>query len=683
MTNKQKLFGALALAGIGFASPEAYALDALVVGAAQYASYNVDVRDRIHCVGAFSTVDVLDASVTTPSLSDLSAYDAVFVYSEVAFADPVSLGDVLADYVDGGGGVTVATGTCNSLTALAGRFVSGGYMPFTADTLAMPGGNLGWAAVDDTHEILRGFNYWDGGESIHCQTISGDNNAEVVANWENGEPLIFALENSDGNRVAGLNFFPPSSAVGANFWNIQTDGDQLMASSLLWATGYEYPTSLACTQDLVEVDLNCNTIDASDEPLIDTSDPACLANVDPATNQPYPNNDFYFDYKSFGCEYFVGGMDADGDGLGAGEIQIIPPGSQFPDFIATLACDNCPDDPNLAQEDIDCDGVGDLCDNCMMVFNDDQKNDDFDCWGNNCDNCPLTDNFDQSDLDSDGLGDVCDNCPEDVNQTQDDFDEDFVGDVCDNCPQDYNPNQADADNDEVGDICDNCPNAANNDQVDQDQDGFGDACDNCPLLASADMTDTDGDTVGDVCDNCPEDDNILQTDSDKDGLGDACDNCPFFQNEEQWDADEDGVGDECDLCPVTPDPAQLDSDVDGVGDECDNCINYPNEDQRDRDDDNYGDTCDLCPDLPTEFNIDRDGDGYGDDCDNCPAVPNPDQFDEDNDGKGDACDGKALRGGGSLAPTAQGCNQSAVAPAGVATLLVLGIALARRREILE
>jgi hypothetical protein len=680
MTQRAKQIGLAAIAAMTFGTSDAYALDALIIGAAQYASYNTDVRDKVHCVGAFSTVDVFDASAATPTSADLASYDAALVYSEVPFADPTGLGDVLADYVDSGGGVVVATGVCNSLTALSGRFVSGGYLPWTTDTIAMPGGNLGWSPENPDHGALRGFNYWDGGESIFCQTIGADNDAEVIASWENGEPLAFALELTSGDRVMGLNFFPPSLAVGANFWNNATDGDQLMTNSLLWTTGYEYPTSLACTQELVEQDLNCNTIDVSDEALIDTADPVCMGNIDPLTNQPYPNNDYYFDYKSFGCDFLVASMDSDGDGLGAGEIPIIPPGSQFPDFIATLACDNCPDDPNLAQEDIDCDGVGDLCDNCLMVFNDKQENDDFDCWGNNCDNCPLTDNFDQSDLDSDGLGDVCDNCPEDVNETQDDFDEDYVGDVCDNCPQDYNPDQADADNDGVGNICDNCINAVNPDQLDSDQDGYGDACDNCPFFASADLTDSDGDTVGDVCDNCPEDDNILQTDSDLDKLGDSCDNCPYFQNEEQWDADEDGVGDECDVCEVVPDPAQLDSDVDGVGDECDNCMNYPNEDQRDRDKDNFGDTCDLCPDFATEFNLDRDGDGYGDDCDNCPAVPNPDQFDEDKDNKGDACDGKALRGGGSLAPEAQGCNQAMV-PMSAAWLVILGLLAARRREL--
>ena len=145
-------------------------------------------------------------------------------------------------------------------------------------------------------------------------------------------------------------------------------------------------------------------------------------------------------------------------------------------------------------------------------------------------------------------------------------------------------------------------------------------------------------------------------DSDNDGVEDAIDNCPDHANASQLDTDGDGHGDPCDNCPSLVNGAQLDSDGDG-----------------------YGNSCDNCPRTRNPGQLDTDGDGLGDDCDNCPAVPNPDQFDEDKDGKGDACDGKALRGGGSLAPTAQGCNQG-MAPMSAAWLVILGLAATRRRE---
>ena len=667
------IVGLLALA----APLPAMAYDALVLGSPSFESWNVDVRDKIHCVGAFDKVDFIYTATTTPTLSDLQAYDAVFVYTELALADAAALGDALADYSDGGGGVVVAAGACMSTTAnLEGRFVDEGYMPFTLGTLANPGAmGMETDAAYVDHLMLWGANLWEGGQSIHCSGIAADNGAEVLASWDNGEPMVFARE--DGTqRVAGLNFYPPSSDAAATGWDAATDGDWLMSSALLWTLGFEYPTASACIQDTIEQDLNCNTIDFADEELIDTSDSDC-PQLDPVTGDPWVSNDYYFDNKSFGCLYPTGEMDEDGDGLSFGTVELYVEGSDFPALQVALICDNCPEDANLDQKDIDCDGVGDLCDNCLAVTNTDQANADEDCWGDECDNCVDDINDDQSDLDSDGAGDPCDNCPDTPNPDQADSekpDPDGVGDICDNCPLDYNPNQSDLDADEVGDECDNCLTVKNPGQVDSDQDGYGDDCDTCPLFAHADLTDSDGDGVGDVCDNCPAEANAAQRDDDFDNWGNTCDNCPNYQNDAQWDADLDGVGDECDVCWQTPDPDQVDVDGDGFGDLCDNCPDFANDEQRDRDDDGFGDVCDYCPDLPTLTNVDKDGDGVGEDCDNCLNLYNPDQLDADDDGYGDACDGNALRGGGQIPLAGQGmsCNSNPAPLGWLALLIPLG-----------
>ncbi|MBT3218905.1 MAG: hypothetical protein HN348_07415, partial [Proteobacteria bacterium] len=688
--------GALMLAS------NALAYDALVLGAPSDPAWNDDVREKIHCTGFFASVDYLDVGSETPALADLQVYDAVLVYSEVAFDDAAALGDVLADYNDGGGGVVVAVGTClDSGTNLAGRFVDEDYLPFTTGTtMASPGSMT--HVVDEAdlgHEALRGFNNFDGGSSIHCSGIASDNNAKVLAEWDNGEPLVLVRENASHRRVAGLNFYPPSADTGGDYW--QGDADWLMTASLLWSLGFEYPDVTACWQEFIDQDLNCNGIDVSEDPLVDTADSACAANIDTATGKPYSSLDYYHDYKSFGCTYYIGWMDVDGDLLTGpdpmampplGIITITPEELELPFRTDTLACDNCTYDFNPRQEDIDCDNVGDLCDNCALVPNEDQTNGQLcppmgeeaggmDCWGDACDNCQCVYNPDQSDIDGDTLGDVCDNCPEEPNLDQGDADSDYIGDACDNCVDDENSDQLDSDNDGVGDVCDNCPFTVNPDQIDSDDDGAGDECDNCPLLPSADFTDTDGDTVGDVCDNCPEIDNILQTDSDYDSLGNECDNCPYVGNQDQWDADEDLVGDDCDVCPFLANPSQKDEDLDLIGDLCDNCPEFPNLDQEDRDHDDFGDACDLCPDQKTEFNDDRDEDGIGDSCDNCPAIVNPDQLDEDDDGQGDLCDGKAIRGGGSTSPMPESSCSHLGFPSLAGAWLVLVAMAARRRRL--
>jgi hypothetical protein len=83
------------------------------------------------------------------------------------------------------------------------------------------------------------------------------------------------------------------------------------------------------------------------------------------------------------------------------------------------------------------------------------------------DNCPEIPNMDQDDLDDDGLGDVCDP----------DMDGDGVPNEEDDCPYAYDPLQEDNDGDGFGDGCDNCPEIFNEYQYDSDGDGIGDACD--------------------------------------------------------------------------------------------------------------------------------------------------------------------------------------------------------------
>ncbi|MEQ1501127.1 MAG: thrombospondin type 3 repeat-containing protein [Myxococcota bacterium] len=461
-------------------------------------------------------------------------------------------------------------------------------------------------------------------------------------------------------------------------------------------------------------DLNCNGIDVFDEDLFDPNiDGQCLANTDPITGQPYDNNDYYFDFSRFTCDYVTDSFDPDHDQLSAGTITIFEQGSNEVAEQVALVCDNCGDYYNPNQYDWDGDGVGDLCDNCPFVFQLSQTDTDMDGLGDYCDNCIITANPDQWDHDNDGNGDACDDCPDVYNPVPDwtfsviglpdqpDWDGDGIGDACDNCalrdlnddgkpenpgylPEEYdrsNPDQLDGDGDEWGDSCDNCPAAFNPSQVDDDEDAVGDPCDNCPGVKTGDITDRDLDGLGDACDNCDTTRNVDQINADLDKFGDACDNCSLNANDDQADADGDGVGDLCDNCSEASNPEQSDGDEDGTGDACDNCSTIANREQDDRDGDGFGDDCDFCLFTASTANDDSDGDGVGDACDNCPFAVNYDQHDEDEDRLGDACDVLGIRGGGELHPPSQGCS-TAGAPAGAASMLGFAlslIALRRRR----
>ncbi|MEQ1507553.1 MAG: thrombospondin type 3 repeat-containing protein, partial [Myxococcota bacterium] len=280
--------------------------------------------------------------------------------------------------------------------------------------------------------------------------------------------------------------------------------------------------------EMLARDLNCNAVDAVNERPVDLTDPACASNVDPTTGAPFPTADGYYDYAGYGCSVPVLPFDVDQDGFSSGTVSL-PAGAPYPDVVATLDCDNCPEIENPAQEDFDCDDVGDPCDNCGSVPNHDQADPDGDALGSACDVCPFVADPDQVDSDGDG-----------------------VGERCDVCPVVFDPEQADADLDGIGDACDTCPFVADLDQVDSDGDGLGDPCDRCPAVADPASSDGDGDLIPDGCDDCPGVSDPRQLDADADGAGDACDDCPDLADPDQRDTDGDGVGDACTPAAAAP-----------------------------------------------------------------------------------------------------------------------------------
>lgn len=79
--------------------------------------------------------DYLDVRYTTPTLAELAEYCCVFTWANYAYADEIAFGDVLADYVDGGGRVILGQWSYLGLTGGpsggGGRIVGPEYCPVT------------------------------------------------------------------------------------------------------------------------------------------------------------------------------------------------------------------------------------------------------------------------------------------------------------------------------------------------------------------------------------------------------------------------------------------------------------------------------------------------------------------------------------------------------------------------
>ena len=201
-------------------------------------SRGTDIQAKLVSTGLFSQIDMIPFTGATPTLAELKQYNAVFIYSDYsAYNDPAAWGDVLADYVDYGGGVVLAAFTFvvpGGEMGIDGRISTDGYLPFTQ---APQRGEYNLTLVADviSDPILNGVNSFNGGESGYYCEVSLTSGATLIAHWSNGYPLVATKKLTVG-RIVGLNFFPLSSDVRSDLWVSSTDGDLLMANSLVWAS---------------------------------------------------------------------------------------------------------------------------------------------------------------------------------------------------------------------------------------------------------------------------------------------------------------------------------------------------------------------------------------------------------------------------------------------------------------
>jgi len=211
-------------------------------GPVSQASCMEDICGKLRAAG-LPHVDGIFAQKRIPTLQELQRYCAVLVYSynSSAFMDGTLMGDLLADYVDNGGGVVVTVFTnCNNLRNgfIKGRFLEGGYHPILPARQHDTNGKrpLIMGKIHETsHPIMAGIRTLDGGRASFFCPGALHPDAKLVADWSNGVPLVAELR-KPGGLVTALNFFPPSSDTGdSRFWQSNTDGGQLLANALAYS----------------------------------------------------------------------------------------------------------------------------------------------------------------------------------------------------------------------------------------------------------------------------------------------------------------------------------------------------------------------------------------------------------------------------------------------------------------
>lgn len=181
----------------------------------------------------FSRADItyINTMYNTPTAEQLNAFDTVLVWSSYQLQNSVALGDRLADYVDAGHHVVLADFVWyvpDSQATLKGRIAGGAYNPFAYVSTAYTNATLG--AFDVTNPIMEGISSLG---SSHRMQLNVAPNAQLVASWSDGKPLVAISENG---KVVGINMYP------GEYTHSDITGDY----GLLFANAVRYipPTSL-------------------------------------------------------------------------------------------------------------------------------------------------------------------------------------------------------------------------------------------------------------------------------------------------------------------------------------------------------------------------------------------------------------------------------------------------------
>jgi|GEM_PF-5655587 len=144
-------------------------------------------------------VDLFDAGFATPTLALLQQYDIVLPFLVLKFADATAMGNVLADYIDAGGVVVGHTYLYGEDVPIEGRFVTGGYSPYTISVVNnFTNRTLG--TFDPLHPLMQGVTALASNRNNDATLAPG---ASLVASWNTGAPLI-AVKTVGGHTSVGV-----------------------------------------------------------------------------------------------------------------------------------------------------------------------------------------------------------------------------------------------------------------------------------------------------------------------------------------------------------------------------------------------------------------------------------------------------------------------------------------------
>jgi hypothetical protein len=177
------------------------------------------IRSALEATGLISASDLTDVNAcgAAPTLASLSNFSAVLVWSNSPYGDPVGLGNVLANFVDAGGGVVLATYSFTQSWRIDGRILTPGYSPFGVSPSASGcTGNLSLANSNTSSVLMQGVSAGPYFCNFNYTNPPLQAGATVVAVDTAGNRVVAV---GQSNRVVGVSIFPGFGDMGQLFAN--------------------------------------------------------------------------------------------------------------------------------------------------------------------------------------------------------------------------------------------------------------------------------------------------------------------------------------------------------------------------------------------------------------------------------------------------------------------------------
>lgn len=183
-----------------------------------------------------AAVDLFDGQAGTPTLAQLQQYNIVVPYSNLPFSNATTLGNNLADYVDGGG-VVVQYGFSHygpgQPYGVNGRWASGNYNPYNYSTFQeFNAFSLG--THNAGHPLMAGVNQL---YSNLANIVTPAAGATEVAQNSLSESLIAFRPVSGGHTTVGV-----SAYVGPNAPQCSCDWGKVIVNAGRWLVNCSAPT---------------------------------------------------------------------------------------------------------------------------------------------------------------------------------------------------------------------------------------------------------------------------------------------------------------------------------------------------------------------------------------------------------------------------------------------------------